>query len=586
MQYKRSIFILALWFALFTLLVHGRPFGKKDKDEEEEEDDEKAEEKREKEEQRLEAAQLKEDQKVGGIRIGSTNMLVPDSAADLPMVLSHKEDQPLCKPDMYLEPAQALQLLEGFDAVVLSNSIEKPGKMIMDRVNHLLIMSGDESVYSMRMDRCGNVETKVILSTSSDQLHAASMSVKKKGGDEEMDDEDQEERPLYKLGHGLALDRDFLYISTNNRVFQFPYSDGQHSRLENGRVVLDNINPENDEARPDIAIDPFGQAYVPRSGDMPTVASDTNSELDSILEQEDALIKKFNFRSIPKEGFDYDTDGSVHAYGANTHGFMAFDTQARLWGMDQSFDVVQSADFAGEPIQSADELNLYEIPLARYGFPNCYTGLDMDDYYTQSSLRSGKGDLGSGVNRQKGHPSYKVADQDMNEYCKKADNNQLPSITLNPGLETAGLLFYKGVGCSMGNPSTMGTSVGMPCNWTDTPFLANRGPTGENTGHSVMRLPFDDLGHLPRPDKDNDILIQQVDPCTGYGCFTPSGLAFDGYGRLLIASEETNEILMINRVFSAMAAQMLTDSYLADQKGTISAAEYKEEEEEEEEEEE
>jgi hypothetical protein len=42
------------------------------------------------------------------------------------------------------------------------------------------------------------------------------------------------------------------------------------------------------------------------------------------------------------------------------------------------------------------------------------------------------------------------------------------------------------------------------------------------------------------------------------------GLAVDEYGRLLISSENSNEIYMVRRVFNANSAKMLTD--IANQK--------------------
>ncbi|KAI8068394.1 hypothetical protein BC940DRAFT_366935 [Gongronella butleri] len=544
MYCTRLFLLLAVWMMLLALLVEG----KKNKDEDEEELSEK-------EEQKLEAAQLKQDQKKGGIRIGSTNMLVPDSAAELPMVVSHQEDQPLCKPDTLLDPANKMQIMEGFDAVVISNTVEKPGKMIMDRVSHILVMSGDQSIYSLRMDKCGNVDAKVVLDLAEEPLPAAN----------------DDSQPATKLGSGMALDKNFLYVATTNNVYQFPYSDGQHSPLTNGRVVLSNINPENDDVRPDVAIDPFGHAYVPRSGNFPFNAAssftpDDESDDDDDDDQDKAMIKKFNFRAIPEQGYDYDSDGIVQAYGANTHGFLAFDTQARLWGMDQSFSIMQKAD-NGESVNAADELNVYDTPLARYGFPNCYTGMDVAKARAKSGMT------------KMSHPKFKVKAEEGNaeEYCQKAENNQEPAILLPSDHETTGLTFYMGLGCSMGTERTMGTSVGMPCNWTDTPFVAHRGATGQSVGHSVARLQFDDLGHKPRPDKKNDILLQQAVPCTGYGCFTPTGIVFDSFGRLLVASEESNEIFLVNRIFSNLAAQMLTDKYLAEKDGKIQAAGHEEE---------
>ncbi|KAI9299840.1 hypothetical protein BJ944DRAFT_171782 [Cunninghamella echinulata] len=476
------------------------------------------------------------DSKIGGIRVGMNQALVPDSASDHPLVLSHEEDQPLCDPSVRLEPAQALTVMNGYESILISNQIKEPRKLIIDRVNHGLVMSSKNAVYSLRMDKCGNVDAVKIL----DLLDNNTLFEK-----DEM------------LAHGLALDKNYIYIATTNNIYQFPYSDGQHSPLENGRKVVTNINPGNKDAMPDVAIDPFGHAFIPRSGIL-------NLEPESIskMDQSNAIIKKFNFRNIPENGFEYEKDGLVFAYGTNSHGSMAFDAQARLWGIDLPFDTIQRSDMGGDISQHgpAEEINLYGASAGHYGFPYCFTEYDLSSYTAQSG----------GLGAQWAHPSYSNGSVDMDEFCRQHENNQQPAIPLSPGLKAAGLYFYMGTGCSVGNAQTLGTSVGLPCNWTDTPIVAYRGNTGRSEGHSVVHLPFDDLGHKPRWDKPAEVILQQEQPCQSEGCFTPVGVAVDDYGRILVGSEETNEIYMVRRIFSNTAAQALTD--IANKKEAIKEA--------------
>lgn len=226
------------------------------------------------------------DSKIGGIRVGVNQALVPDSASDHPLVLSHEEDQPLCDPNTKLEPAQPLKVMNGYESILITNQIKEPRKLIMDRVNHGLVVSSNNAIYSLRMDKCGNVDAVKILDLQQQQ-----------GSLFEKDE---------TLAHGLALDTKYLYIATTNNVYQFPYSDGQHSPLENGRKVVSNINPTNKDGMPDVAIDPFGHAFIPRSGVFNLDPGSINK-----MDQNNAIIKKFNFRNIPENGFDYDSDGLV-----------------------------------------------------------------------------------------------------------------------------------------------------------------------------------------------------------------------------------------------------------------------------------
>jgi hypothetical protein len=267
------------------------------------------------------------DSNIGAIRMGSTNLLVPDSASDHPMILSHEEEMPLCNPDIHLEPANPMQVLDGYDSMVITNHIKEPRKLLVDRVNHVLVMSGQNAIYSLRMDKCGNVNTELILDTT-------------------VDGQFPDGNKGQKLAHGMALDTKFIYVATVDNVYQFPYSDGQHSALSNGRLVVANIGGDPDatsDAMPDVAIDPFGNAFIPRSSAGLHIASNSVANMD----HNDAIIKKFNFRSIPENGYDYQKDGATHAYGTSSRGSMAFDAQARLWGAEHAFDGIHRDDLGG-----------------------------------------------------------------------------------------------------------------------------------------------------------------------------------------------------------------------------------------------
>jgi hypothetical protein len=243
----------------------------------------------------------------GALRVGSANVLVPDASAEHPMIISNPDDQPLCKPHQILTPSRALKVMEGYEFIVLANTIANPHKILIDPANHVLVVSPGEGIFSIRMDECGNHEVQQILSN------------------------DKLDQPI---GHGLALYGQHLFVSTANSVYQFPYSDGQHSPVKDGVKILSNIYNEDPKASPDLAIDIFGHIFVPRSV----------SEIDGKMDPSHAVIKKFNLKFIPQDGFDYEHDGEVHAYGANTYGSMAFDAQARLWGINNlaSSDIMRN----------------------------------------------------------------------------------------------------------------------------------------------------------------------------------------------------------------------------------------------------
>ncbi|KAI8374990.1 hypothetical protein EDC96DRAFT_457192, partial [Choanephora cucurbitarum] len=452
----------------------------------------------------------------GALLVGSAGIMVPDASAEKPMIIDNEKDQPLCKPQKLLKPKKSLQAMKGYEYFVLTNEILKPRKIVIDKANHILVISHKNGVYSVRMDECGNADIKQILGNDMTDL---------------------------PVGDGLAVAGGYLYVSTTNSVYQFPYSDGQHSALLKGRKVVKNIHSIEDAESPDIAIDPFGYAYLPRSV----------NQLSNPMNENDAIIKKFNFRSIPKEGFDYDIDGELFAKGTNTYGVMGFDTQARLWGLNS----IPTSDITISGVKTlyniyantiAEELNMYATPGAHYGFPYCMTEFNL------GSSKEEPANMG----KQWGHPGFMREDLSLDEYCQVEQHNTPPSWPIESNLVASSVQFFMGTFCSVGDDKTLGTSVGLPCNWTDTPLVANHGNPSQPEGHSVVRLPYDDLGHKARWDKKPEVILAQKESCKEKDCFSPYGLAIDKYGRLFVSSDTTNEIIIVNRVYSKQAIYTIT----------------------------
>ncbi|KAI9012648.1 hypothetical protein CLU79DRAFT_709035 [Phycomyces nitens] len=483
-----------------------------------------------------------ERSKNGGITIGTNNDVIPDSSAEHPMVVSHPDDQPLCTPKVVIEPSQPLRILDGYEAFVLTNDIKSPRKTIVDHANHALVISGTQSVYSIRMDECGNPDVKQIL--TSDRI-----------GDQ-------------PLGNGIALYGDRLYITTANALWSFEYSDGQHTPLGQGVLVIDNLNPSHGEAQPDIAIDPFGKGYIPRS--VQTVTEST--------EAEDAIIKVFDLDDLPEEPLDYESDGKTFAIGTNTHGYMGFDTQGRLWGVELLANIIKRPDMFGDVYQTglATDINLYEFPSKNYGFPYCFTEYDLEPNMSDSK---GKGS-------QWGLPMFANETGNIDLYCENNKNNQGPAIPVPSNTHAVGILFYGGNFCSIGNEDSLGTSVGLPCSWTDTPLVAYHGVDGKEPGHSVVHLPVNDLGHKPEWDKTVEVVLEAEEACgTNDGsCISPVGLAVDKFGRLLVSSDTSDEIFIVYRTYNEDAAKELTDEANKKEALADQASENEEEEESKEEE--
>ncbi|KAI9321653.1 hypothetical protein BX666DRAFT_1850289 [Dichotomocladium elegans] len=466
----------------------------------------------------------------GAMRVGKNGHIVPDASSERPLILSNKEMQPLCEPDVLINPAHPLEVMEGYSAHVLAH-VQGPRKVVIDTSNHVL-MTSKEGLVSIRMDNCGNTDIKTILPTDLE-------------GDQ--------------MAYGLSLYDGHLYVSTANAVWRYSYTDGQHSPLAAGVKVVTNIRGAPDL---DVAIDPFGHAFIPR-------AANTDGGIAGVNQ---AIIKRFNFRTVPSDGYDFEEDGEIFAFGTNVHGGMAFDAQARLWGIDAPYPAFERSDLGGRiaPQGLAEEINLYEFPYKNYGYPYCFTEYDLKPFT----------DHAKGKGAQWGHPSQMNESINLDAYCEQDKNNRRPAVPLAPNTAASAMYFFMGTWCSVGDRETLGTSVGMPCNWTDTPIVAYRGHPGQPQGHYVAHLPFDDLGHVPRWDKSEEVILKAAAGSCDIpesNCLSPAGLAIDKFGRLLVTSETTNEIILVKRNFNERATTMLTEKFYAQADAEASLSENGEE---------
>lgn len=129
-----------------------------------------------------------------------------------------------------------------------------------------------------------------------------------------------------------------------------------------------------------------------------------------------------------------------------------------------------------------------------------------------------------------------------------SDNTTIPL-----GTKTSDIKFYRGLGCSVGDSETMGTTDGMPCRWTDHAFLA--APSA-----GIIHVPYSDLAHAPMGAPETLFGQSDLSDCgANKACVSPSSLSFDHDGRILSVSTATNEIWIFRRIYNKEAGKLLTD---------------------------
>ncbi|KAL2148444.1 hypothetical protein VTH82DRAFT_2364 [Thermothelomyces myriococcoides] len=194
-----------------------------------------------------------------------------------------------------------------------------------------------------------------------------------------------------QLNHGLALSPDgkTMYASGETGVYSWSYDPVTRS-ISNQKTLITGISTGIHFTRT--------IAAVPDS-DLILVQVGSNSNLDMATQDPSAgraIIKVFDAAAAPANGYNYNTDGEVFAYGLrNTIGFVP-DPSGVYWGVENSGD-----DFArtenGQRIDihqdnPAEELNNLGNPLdperrnVWYGYPTCFTVWDPSPF---SGLKTG-----------------------------------------------------------------------------------------------------------------------------------------------------------------------------------------------------
>lgn len=141
---------------------------------------------------------------------------------------------------------------------------------------------------------------------------------------------------------------------------------------------------------------------------------------------------------------------------------------------------------------------------------------------------------------------------DGTENLSLFDANASANTTVPVGSQTKGIAFYRGLGCSVGDADSLGTTEGFPCRWTDHAFLATR-----NIG--IVHVPFSDLAHAPSGAPETIFGQTDISDCATKACISPVSLAFDSNGRIVTTSDTTNEVWMVRRLYNPDAGKILTD---------------------------
>lgn len=186
----------------------------------------------------------------------------------------------------------------------IASGLRQPRSILFDPLGNMLVLQATSglSVHTFGADGCIN-STKTIISNSG-------------------------------LNHGLGLTPDgkTLYVSSATQVWSWSY-DAATRAATNQKTVITGISQGVHSTRT-IAISPKNPNII-------LVATGSNANWDYAAGSPAtgrACVKSFDMSKAPANGYTYNTQGTMVAYGVRNEVALAFDPNGHAWGAENSGD--------------------------------------------------------------------------------------------------------------------------------------------------------------------------------------------------------------------------------------------------------
>ncbi len=304
------------------------------------------------------------------------------------------------------------------------------------------------------------------------------------------------------LNHGVAIHGSYLYASSDEAVYRWPYG-GDRVPLGSETTVVSGL-PTGGHSTRTLAFDDLGYLYV-------SVGSAANLDTNS----DRARIVRFS----PEQLETGTTFGAAELWADGTRNEVGlrFDSWGRLWGVENGSDNLSHPEMGDiHDDNPGEEVNLFDQPGAFYGYPYCWSEGALPEEFAQ------------GPTTQWAYPS---ASQD-DAWCRDPSNVVPPAMVMQAHSAPLDLLFYPGG--SFPADYNGDALVSFHGSWNRTP----------ETGYKVVRLPVDSEG-LP---------VGVVEPLLEYAGngdtgslwpHRPVGLAVTPDGKLLVTSDASGLVIAI-----------------------------------------
>lgn len=348
----------------------------------------------------------------------------------------------------------------------------------------------------------------------------------------------------FQLNHGIALSADgkWLYASTDDKVYRWPYSSSSSS-LDSRRTIVNNMTNSGHTTRTLL--------LPPSHPDLLLVSRGSQGNDDSGAREIGSgrsQLRSFDLSSVPDDDdadpIDYIT-GDVLAWGLRNSVGVAQHPDGGIWSVENSVDNLERDGEDVHRDNPGEELNFHgflnrstDETGANYGYPMCVALWDTEGFPERGGMRTGD--------------QFATGDGDADDdECR--DDYMKPRLTFQAHVAPLDIKFSKNGSEAFvtfhGSCKSCSSYVQSINNdLTESLHLGNR---EEPVGYKVVSIDFSSSGQ-PSVDSAstsaaNTILSNKDLSRCPDDCFRPVGLAWDKDGKLFMSSDSTGEIFVLHR---------------------------------------
>ena len=371
----------------------------------------------------------------------------------------------------------------GYCAWVFAENLSTPRGMVTDSIGQILLIERGASAVTMLWDENGDR-----INQPSERLRLVTVS---------------------GLNHGIAINGGYLYASTASTVYRWPYT-GARATLSGQQTVVTGMPSGGNHVTRTIVFDSSGNLYI-------SIGSASNIDADSSR----ARIIRFSASAIAAGPVNYSA-ATVFADGTRNEVGLRFDSQDRLWGVENGADDVSRTDLGGDihTDNPAEELNLFATPGAFYGYPYCWS---------EGNLPTG---IGLGAGSQWAFSSVMQDGTHTDTWCRNSTNVVPPKVTMQAHSAPLDVLFY--TGGSFPADVVGDAIISFHGSW-------NRSPA---TGYKVVRVPFGVDG-MPNGPVTPLLESAATGDTGGDWPHRPVSLAMGSKGEIYVTSDASGLVLAV-----------------------------------------